>query len=281
MPGVRIVTDNACDLPDEVTARYRIPVVPLAVRFGDEELVGTGAKDFWLKCRQSDILPQTAAPAPGAFVEVFRRLASEGAEAVACINLASGLSGTIGSARAAAAEVAGQVHVEVLDSTNASLGQGLLVLGAARLAEAGKSLAEVAAWVAAASGRLQVYGVLDTLENLKNGGRVGGAKALLGSMLAIKPVIQIRQGEVHEESKQRTRSRSLRYLAAKVAEAAASGRVPELGVMHGAATDLDVFVDLVSLAVPRDHQLVALVGAVVGAHAGPGVIGVAWIEPDE
>lgn len=279
MPAVRIVTDNACDLPDDLTARYRIPVVPLAVRFGEEELVATGARDFWQKCRQSDVLPQTAAPPPGAFVQAFRRLAAEGAEAVACINLASGLSGTIGSARTAATQVAGEVRVEVIDSGTVSLGQGLLVLGAARLADGGKSLADITSWVAEASGRLKVYGVLDTLENLKKGGRVGGARALVGSMLAIKPVIEIRDGAVHEESKQRTRSRSLRYLAAKVTEAAAAGRVTELGIMHGDAADLDVFVDMVTSAVPRDHQLVAMIGAVVGAHAGPGVVGVAWLEP--
>lgn len=281
MPEVRIVTDNACDLPDDLTARYRVPVVPLAVRFGEEELAAIGAQEFWRKCRQTDVLPQTAAPPPGAFVKAFRRLAAEGAEAVACINLASGLSGTIGSARTAAAHVAGEVHVEVIDSGTVSLGQGLLVLGAAKLAEGGKGLADIASWVIEGSRRLRVYGVLDTLENLKKGGRVGGARALVGSMLAIKPVIEIRDGEVHEESKQRTRSRSLRYLAAKVSEAASAGRVPELGIMHGDAADLDAFVDLVTPAVPRDHQLVTLMGAVVGAHAGAGVVGVAWLEPEE
>jgi DegV family protein with EDD domain len=279
MRQVRVVSDNGCDLPDEIAARYRVPVVPLSVRFGTEELADVGPKDFWAKCRQSPLLPATSAPAPGAFVEAFRQLVAEGAEEVACINLSSKLSGTIESARTAARQVEGEVKVEVIDSTSVSLGQGLLVLGAARLAEEGKSLAEVVAYVNGAAGRLKEYGVLDTLENLKKGGRVGGARALLGSMLSIKPVIEIRDGVVHEESKQRTRGRSLQYVAAKVNEAAAAGKVQELGIMHGDASDIDTFIDLVASTVPREHMVVGLVGAVIGTHAGPGVVGVAWIEP--
>jgi DegV family protein with EDD domain len=279
MPGIRVVADSACDLPEELVARHRITIVPLTVRFGAEELADVGPKDFWVKCRQSSVLPATAAPAPGAFAEAFARMAADGAEGVVCINLSSKLSATIASAQNAAREAGVTIPVEVIDSTSVSLGQGLLVIGAARLAEDGKCLAEVAAYVTAAAPRVKVYGVLDTLENLKKGGRIGGAQALLGSMLAIKPVIEVRDGVVHEESKQRTRGRSLHYLASKVIDAAGAGQVGELGIMHGDATDIDKFIDLVATAVPRDKMLVGLVGAVIGTHAGPGVVGVAWIEP--
>lgn len=280
MPGVRVVADSACDLPEELVAQYRVAIVPLTVRFGADELADLGPKDFWVKCRQSSVLPETAAPAPGAFLATFRQLAAEGASAVVCITLSGRLSATIESARSAAREVDNELPVEVVDSTSVSLGQGLLVLGAARLAEDGKALAEVAAYVTGAAARLKVYGVLDTLENLKKGGRIGGAQALVGSMLAIKPVIEIRDGVVHEESKQRTRSRSLQYLADKVIPVARAGKVTELGIMHGDASDIDRFADMVAVAVPRDHMLIGLVGAVIGAHAGPGVVGVAWIEPE-
>ena len=279
MPGIRVVTDSACDLPDEEAARHRVTVVPLSIRFGAEELADVGPKDFWVKCHQSSVLPATAAPSPGAFVDAFRRLAADGADGVVCINLSSKLSATIESARTAARQLEGEVEIEVVDSTSVSLGQGLLVLGAARAAEERKDLAEVVASVTDAAPRLKVYGVLDTLENLKKGGRIGGAQALLGSMLAIKPVIEIRDGVVHEESKQRTRNRSLQYLAAKVTEAARAGKVPELGIMHGDAADIDKFIDLVAVDVPRANMLVGLVGAVIGTHAGAGVVGVAWIEP--
>lgn len=282
MPGIRVVADSACDLPEELVAQHRVTIVPLTIRFGAEEIADVGPKEFWVKCGQSPVLPQTAAPAPGAFVAAFRQLAADGAEGIICVNLASKLSATFQSAEAAARDLDGAlagVKIAVIDSTSVSLGQGLLVLGAARMAEEGKSLEEVAAYVAGATSRVKVYGVLDTLENLKKGGRIGGAQALLGSMLAIKPVIEIRDGVVHEESKQRTRGRSLQYLAHKVVEAATAGHIPELGIMHGDATDIDRFVDLVAPGVPRDKMLIGLVGAVIGTHAGPGVVGVAWIEP--
>lgn len=277
MPGIRVVTDNSCDLPEDLVTRYRVPVVPLSVRFGDEELTEVDPKDFWVRARQSSQFPQTAAPPPGAFAQVFRRLAAEGASGIACINLSSKLSRTIESARAAARQVEAEIAVEVIDSAAVSLGQGLLVLEAARRAEEGKNLAEVSASVTAAAGRVREFAVLDTLENLRRGGRLGGAKALLGSMLSIKPVIEIRDGVVHEESKQRTRSRSLHHLADKVAEAVSN--IAELGVMHGDAADVDTFVDLVAPMVPIDRIIVSLVGAVIGAHAGAGFIGVAWVEP--
>jgi DegV family protein with EDD domain len=278
MPGVRVVADSACDLPDELVAQHRLTIGPLTIRFGAEELADVGPKEFWVKCRQSPTLPQTAAPAPGAFVEAFRQLAADGADGIICINLASKLSATFQSAEAAARDLDG-VKIAVIDSTSVSLGQGLLVVAAARMAEEGKGLEEIAAYVAGATARVKVFGVLDTLENLKKGGRIGGAQALLGSMLAIKPVIEVRDGVVHEESKQRTRGRSLQYLATKVIEAATAGRINELGIMHGDASDIDKFVDLIAPTVPRDKMLIGLVGAVIGTHGGPGVVGVAWIEP--
>ena len=166
--------------------------------------------------------------------------------------------------------------VRVIDSLSVSLGQGLMVLTAARLAEDGTGLDQVAQTVEEMVPRMRVFGVFHTLENLKKGGRIGGAQALLGSMLSIKPVIQVVDGVVEEESKQRTRSRSLRYLADKVATAARSGEIAELGVMHGDASDIDEFVGMLSVAVPRERMLISWVGPVIGTHAGPGVVGCAW-----
>jgi DegV family protein with EDD domain len=278
MAGIRVVADSGCDLPDELIARHRVTIVPLSIRFGTEELAEVGPKEFWAKCHSSSLLPETSAPSPGAFAAAFRQAATEGADGVVCINLSSELSATIQAAHAAAREVAGTVEVRVIDSCSVSLGQGLLALEAARRAEAGAGLDEVTAAATGLVPGIKVYGVLDTLENLKKGGRIGGARALLGSMLSIKPVIEVRDGVVHEESKQRTRGKSLHYLAEKVTQAAAGGRIGELGVMHGDAGDIDRFIEMVTPAVPRDKIVVGLVGAVIGTHAGPGVVGVAWIE---
>jgi DegV family protein with EDD domain len=275
MARIHVVTDSGCDLPPEVVAEHDISIVPLTIRFASEELSDVTTKEFWSRCRQTSVLPETSAPAPGAFTAAFQKAAAAGADGVACINLSSRLSATIQSAQAAAKELS-DVPIRVIDSLSVSLGQGLMVLTAARLAEEGKSLDEVAEAVEEMVPRMRVFGVFDTLENLKKGGRIGGAQALLGSMLSIKPVIQVVDGVVEQESKQRTRSRSLRYLADKVAAAAKSGEITELGVMHGDAPDIDEFVALLSPAVPRDRMLISWVGPVIGTHAGPGVVGCAW-----
>jgi DegV family protein with EDD domain len=121
---------------------------------------------------------------------------------------------------------------------------------------------------------MKVYGAIDTLDNLKKGGRIGGAQALLGSLLAIKPVIEVRDGVVEQESKQRTRGRSLEYLVAKVV---AAGPLERLAVFGGDAPDLDTFVSMLSAVTPSVALLVGDVGPVIGTHAGPGALGVAWL----
>jgi DegV family protein with EDD domain len=276
MSGIRVVTDSACDLPAAAVAENRIEIVPLSVRFGAEEFVDgqMAPTEFWSKCAASSGLPETAAPSPGAFEATFRRLAEEGADGIVCVNLSSKLSATIQGAQLAADSVKETIPVRVVDSLSASLGEGLVVLAAARMAAQGKGLDDVAGAAEDAVPRVRVYAALDTLENLKRGGRIGGARALLGTMLSIKPVISVEHGEVEEESKQRTRSKSLRYLAQKVKDA---GTIEGLSVVHGQAPDLDELLDLLAASAPREDILVGDVGAVIGTHAGPRVIGVTFL----
>ena len=150
-----------------------------------------------------------------------------------------------------------------------------IAIAAAKLAAAGKSIDDVAGAAEDLAPRTRVLGTLDTLENLKKGGRIGGAKAMLGSMLSLKPVIWVVDGLVEEESKQRTRSRALRYLVDKVAEQATLG-IEDLAVMHGDAPDLDEFLDMLDAHFPRDEIVIGDIGAVIGTHAGPRVMGVAY-----
>ncbi len=279
MANIRVVADSGCDLPEDVVTEQHITIVPLTVRFGEEEYADIGVKEFWEKCRQSPALPETAAPSPGAFATTFRQLAAQGADGVVCINLSSRLSATIQSAQAAAREVADVIPVRVIDSLSVSLGQGLQIIAAARLAEAGRGLDEVADGTSAMVTRMRVFAVLDTLENLKKGGRIGGAQALVGSLLSIKPVIQVKEGAVEPESRQRTRSRSLQYLAGKVAQAQKNGDIEQLAIMQGDAADIDQFLDMLTPVIGSHRPIVGWVGPVIGAHAGPGVIGVGWQAP--
>jgi DegV family protein with EDD domain len=277
LPGIRLVTDSACDLTDELLAELGIGMVPLTIRFGTEELVDRtelSTKEFWSRVAASDQLPETSAPSPGAFVKAFERMADEGADGVVCVNLSSGLSATIEAARSAAREVEGRLPVTVVDSESVTMGEGLVVVEAAQHAANGATLEEVAAAATDAVRRMKVFGAIDTLENLRKGGRIGGAQALLGSMLAIKPVIEVRDGRVEQESKQRTRARSLQYLAGKVKDA---GPIRRLAVFGADAPDLDQFLDMLDGIHPTERLLIGDIGPVIGTHAGPRAVGVAWL----
>jgi len=279
MAGVRVVTDSSCDLPADVVAEHGIEVVPLTIRFGTEEFVDRvdlSPAQFWARCASSSALPETAAPAPGAFEEAFRRAAAAGADGVVCINLASKLSATSQSAQTAAQAVEGDVAVRVVDSTSVTLGLGMIVVAAARLAAGGGGLDEVVAEAENLAGRTRVHGALDTLEYLQRGGRIGKAQALLGSILSVKPIIEVRDGAVEPGPKLRTRSKALAYLAERVA---AEPALENLAVLHGDAPDVDAFLAMLDPHFPRQRIVVGDLGAVVGTHAGPRTIGVAFQVP--
>jgi DegV family protein with EDD domain len=273
--GIRVVTDSACDLPHHLVEALGIEIVPLMIRFGNEELVDQEeltTAEFWDRVERFDGLPETAAPSPGAFEARYRRLIERGATGIVCINLSSHFSGTMQSAQVAAAAVAGQCPVQVIDSQSASMGQGNLCLTAARRAADGDSLESIVAEVVHRRDRTKLYATLDTLEHIRKSGRIGNARALLGSMLSIKPIIEIRDGVVEEVSKVRTRSKALRELAAKAAES----KIEHLAVLHGNAPDLDELLELLAPIFPPDEIITGIVGPVIGTHAGPRVIGVSY-----
>lgn len=276
--SVRIVTDSSCDLPAEQLAAARIEVVPLSIRFGTEEFPDSRTlppTEFWARCASSPTLPETAAPSPGAFVECFRQLKAEGASEVVCINISRKLSGTIQSAEVAAEEVAAEIKVHVVDSHTVSMGLGFLCLNAAQSAAAGASADDIVRAVEAQRSKIRVIAALDTLDNLKKGGRIGTAQAMLGSLLSIKPIIEIRDGIVEAEGRQRTRSKALDYLLEQVR---AAGPLARAGVVHGHAADVDEFAARLSQLIGADVT-VAEVGAVIGTHGGPRLTGVIFEDP--
>ena len=178
---VRIVTDSASDLSEAEAAELGIEVVPLSIRFGDEEYTDRqdlSVSEFYEKMDALDVLPETAAPSPGAFEQAFRKLAGEGADAVVCINLSLALSATGQAAQAAAKAVADDLRVECVDSKSITAGLGTMVLAAARAARDGADADSIVALVNEMQPRTRVFGVLDTLDNLKKGGRIGNAQAM-------------------------------------------------------------------------------------------------------
>jgi DegV family protein with EDD domain len=176
------------------------------------------------------------------------------------------------AAQVAAAAVANDIPVQVIDSQSASMGLGNLCLTAARRAADGDSLESIVNEVVNRRDRTRLFATLDTLEFLKRGGRVGNARALLGTVLSIKPVVELRDGIVEEAGKVRTRSKALKLLAAKASE----GKIEHLAVLHGNAPDLDELLALLEPVFPRDDIITGVVGPVIGTHAGPRVIGVTF-----
>lgn len=277
MGGVRIVTDSACDLTAEEAADLDVTIVPLSIRFGDEEFtdrVDLSVEDFYAKMAASSALPETAAPAPGAFEQAFRDAAEAGAEAVVCIDLSSQLSATMQSAQTATKAFEGDLDVRVLDSASITSGLGTQVTLAARAAKDGAGANDIEALLDDLRPRTRVFGALDTLDNLKKGGRIGGAQAMLGTMLSIKPIIDISTGKVEEAAKQRTRKKAMQWLHQKLRD---SGEIEQLHVMHGDAPDIDEFLEMLAPDFPRDTIHVGKIGAVIGTHGGPRVLGVTYL----
>ncbi len=272
---VRIVTDSACDLPQSLADELGITIVPLSIRFGGEEYIDRQdltTAEFWAKSAASPVLPETAAPPPGLFEQAYRALIADGATGIVVVNLSAGLSATMQSAEVASRSVTDEVSIAIVDSQSCTMGLGSIVAATARAAKAGASFTDAQALAIDLSSRTKVWGALDTLENLKKGGRIGNAKAMLASVLSIKPIIEVRNGKVEEGGKQRTRKKALAFLIEKLQSYQG---VENLAVLQADCDDVDQFVEML-----RPHYsgeiLVGDIGPVVGSHTGKGTIGLAF-----
>jgi DegV family protein with EDD domain len=278
MTGVRIVTDSSCDIRPDLAAKLDVAVVPLSIRIGDDEYtdgVDLTPETFYEKMAASETLPETSAPAPGAFEQAFSRFREDGADGIVCLNISSSLSATMQSALTAAKSLEGQIDVRVIDSRTITYGLGNQVELAAAAAADGASLDDVVALIDSLKARTHVLGALDSLENLKKGGRIGGAKAMLGSMLSIKPLVDITSGEVEEAGRARTRKKSLSWLRERILEA---GHPERLAVMHANAPDIDEFIGMLQPDYAADDIHLDLIGPVIGTHGGAGIIGICFLK---
>ena len=192
MAGIRIVTDSAGDIPASLAEEHDIRIVPLDVRLGDwgpDEMRLIEPSEFWRRCDTTSALPETSAPSPGAFAESFAQAANDGCASVVCLTLSAGLSSTYQAACAGADEVRERIEVRVVDTRTVTLGQALVVLEAAKVASATNDLDITESAARAVVPKIRVFGALDTMDNVRKGGRIGTARALLGSLLSIKPII--------------------------------------------------------------------------------------------
>jgi DegV family protein with EDD domain len=273
---VRVVTDSSADLPPEIAEAHGIEIVPLSVRFGSQSYISGVELDtpaFWEKMRSGHEVPSTAAPSAGDFQERFAKLVADGATGIVSIHLSSKLSATYQSAVVAAKEIT-DVPVLVVDSLAVTAGLGLMTIRAAELAASGASPEAIASDAEQLRPRVHLFGVIDTLEYLRLGGRIGGAQALLGTMLKVKPIISLKDGVVEPVDRVRTRSKALDHLVGIVASQAEN--VDRIVVVSGDAPDTDQFVEKLAGVEQLGPLDVWTFGPIVGAHAGPGIIGVCF-----
>jgi len=273
---VAIVTDSASDLTPQDAQAAGITVVPLEISFGSERFkagVDLTTEQFWERMVAPDApFPTTAAASPGEFRDVFESCFAAGAGAVVCVDVAETLSGTIKSAQIAR-DMLLHREIHIVDSRSASMGVGLLAQLGVELAAAGRSAGEIAKILDERAADIDLYVALDTLEYLKKGGRISGARAAIGGLLSMKPIITVREGHVVQADRIRTKSkareRCLELLTTRPAE--------RIAVLHTMDPDVEAFRDELIRRIPGgiDPALVSIqpVGSSVGPHLGPGCVG--------
>jgi DegV family protein with EDD domain len=274
---VKIVTDSTADIPAELAAQFDITTIPLYVQFGVDSFrdrVDITEDDFYFRLQNGPVHPTTAQPSPQDFADAFDRIA-EGADGIVSVHLSEKMSGTISSALQGAKMMKNPVPVEVVDSTFTSMATGLVTLTAARLAQAGYDLQSVAAAARDSVTKITLLVLFDTLKYIARGGRIGRAKALMGSVLNVKPLLDIQGGEFVPVSQVRSRNKGVERLVDLVKNAGHS--IVDLSVVHSTTPDeAKALVKRLAEFVPMDKIHLARIGPVLGAHGGPGVLAVTF-----
>ncbi|MDA8271387.1 MAG: DegV family protein [Actinomycetota bacterium] len=274
--SVKVVVDSGADIPSELVTKHGIEIVPLKIRFGDREYVDTKdltTDQFWELCETSKEFPQTAAPSSGDFETAFLKAKADGFDEVVCITLSSDLSATFQAATLAANNLQNEIKIELIDSRLATFAIGNLAIASSIEAVKGTNAEQISALVRSRIPFVHAFGALDTLENLRKGGRIGKATALFGSLLSFKPIIDVRNGIIEGESKQRTRGKALNYLIEKTVS---YGAITDLAIIHANAPDVESFAEQLKTATKIQDLIVAKIGPVIGTHAGPRTMGVTF-----
>jgi len=277
--AVRILTDSTADIPLPVAESLGITVVPLTVSFGNESYLDGIELDnvgFFQKLQTNKTLPKTSQPAPGAFQEAFIRLIDEGADGIVAVLLTSKLSGTYQSAvtaRDALSEEYKKVPIELIDSQSVSVGIGYTTMQAAEEAKQGASLETIKEHALDRLARTRILFALDTLEYLSKGGRIGGASAMVGNILSIKPILSFKEGVVVPIERPRTRAKAYARIGQLVAEA---GPLESATIVASDETVGQQLADVLATVYKSEMQRYK-VGAVIGTYSGPAVAGVAFV----
>ena len=281
-PRFRIVTDSTADLPPDLCKELDITVVPLMVNFNNQSFrdgIDISSEEFFRRLSQSAQLPSTSAPSVGSFEQTYRELAKS-CEGIISIHISSKLSSTYQSAIMARDIVMPSVtQISVIDSLNVTLGLGLLVVQAAKAAKEASNLTDLTTRINKMVPQVHLVFFVDTLEYLQKGGRIGKARALLGSMLNIKPILHIEDGQVVPFERTRTRAKAIEGLYNFVED---FPHIEEMAILHTTTPDdVEALKNKVQPIFPKEKIITATYGPVVGTYAGPGALGVVVYEGEE
>ncbi len=277
---IAVVTDSTAYIPEEALGGLSIPVIPLWLIWGDERFrdgVDIDPSTFYRRLRTDKTFPTTSQPSAGEFMDFFRRAAAESdTDTIVGAYISTGVSGTVASAEAAKAQLP-ELNITIIDSLFTSMGQGFIVLAAARVAAAGGSLEEVIAAAEKTRDRMNLLFAVDTLEYLHRGGRIGGAKRLLGTALNIKPLLHLEDGCIDALAQVRTKRKAVTRMLEIAEERLGGKRMAEVSVLD---VDSPEEGDAVAEQVKRRFDISTVyrtaVSPVIGTHAGPGTVGIAF-----
>lgn len=278
-PTIRIVTDSTCDLPADIVETLGITVVPLTVMFGEEELrdgVDITAEQFFRRLGREKALPTTAAPGPGVFRAAYERLLAEGATHILSLHLSGKLSATLESAKQGGTGL----PVTHVDTLQISLALGACVIEAARAIQQGATIEQASTVALDTARRTQIFFTLETLEYLRRGGRMSRGQEFFGSLLQIKPVITVEQGEIVPVARMRTKQKAIEEILRRCAE---MRPVTITYALHASTPDdLAHLRDRLEGLAPDSKYLEARITPVIGVHVGPGAVAVGVVRaPDE
>ena len=271
---VKIITDSTADIPEAIAKELGIVVIPQYLVFGNKsyrDRIDIGDDEFYDKLVHGKVQPTTSQPTPQDFINLYNETGKD-ADGIVAILISSKLSGTVNSAEQAKKAAKVNCHIEVIDSHSISMALGMVVVEAARMAKAGKDIKTITKSAKDMRSHVKLLIVFDTLEFLARGGRIGKAKSLLGSLLNVKPLLSIKDGELVPISQVRSRAKGKEKLLEFVA---AAKDLQELCVIHSTTEDEAKELAASIKELPQSKIMVARLGPVVGTHAGPGVLAIA------
>jgi len=279
---VAVVVDSTAYIPQALVEQYNIHVIPLLVNWSGESLrdnVDITPDEFYTRLETAKEMPSTSQPSAGEFFDLYSKVAEE-ADSIVSIHISSELSGTVASAHAAA-KLMGEFPIEIVDSLSTSMGLGYMTLAAARAIENGADTQEAADAARVLIPKARLAFAVDTLEFLHRGGRIGGASRLFGSMLSIKPILELQDGKIEPLEKVRTKKKAVkRLLDIAVEDCAGKSKVYAAVANARAHEEAQVFADELQKRLSPAELYIVDLSPVIGTHTGPGLVGLAWIAED-